>query len=225
MRHGSQAQPVLDGGRRTRSIRTMPTAPVLRDEPASGHGAADALIAAFAPMPFSDGAEVAVVHALRAARAITLALVAEETGTVLGQVIFSPAFLAGRPSEWHVVEGERALKIAAAPEVYPTYDEERRLEFAKRFSEFFFAAVNQGRVHTGYVEILWPRIDEFIAVYDQTKTTNHFAAGEAMVEALRGAQVAPPKFPPVVEPSAEFGKSRRGDGSKSGRDLDDDIPF
>ena len=46
---------------------------------------------AFAPMPYSDGTEPDVIDRLRNADALTLSLVAEIDGEVVGQVTFSPA--------------------------------------------------------------------------------------------------------------------------------------
>ncbi|WP_156464925.1 hypothetical protein [Mesorhizobium sp. Root552] len=110
---------------------------------------------------------------------------------------------------WSVYEGERALKIAQESELHPTFEEERRLAFAKQFDDFFFT--KSGDIRTGYVEVLWPRIDEFVEIYEQTKTSNYFAAGEAMKAALTSARVAAPDWPKKVP-------------AKS-RDLDDEIPF
>lgn len=46
---------------------------------------------AFAPMPYADGDEQDVIDRLRDAGALTLSLVAEQDGAIIGQVTFSPA--------------------------------------------------------------------------------------------------------------------------------------
>lgn len=113
---------------------------------------------------------------------------------------------------WSVFEGERALKIAKEPELHPTFEEERRLAFCREFWPFFFSGNRNGDIRTGYVEVLWPRIDEFVELYENTKTTNYFAAGEAMKAALLTANVAPPDWPSKAKAPVD-------------RSLDDEIPF
>lgn len=78
--------------------------PVLREEREADAAALDALIAAaFAPMPFSSGTEAAIVAALRREGAVTLALVAERAGALLGHAVFSPAMAAGRAAGWQAL--------------------------------------------------------------------------------------------------------------------------
>ncbi|RWI60272.1 MAG: hypothetical protein EOQ93_03145 [Mesorhizobium sp.] len=113
---------------------------------------------------------------------------------------------------WSVSEGERALKMAMEDDLHPTFEEERRLAFCRRFWEFFFVGNKNGDIRTANVEVLWSRIDEFIDLYEKTKSTNYFAAGEAMKTALLSANIAPPDWPKKAPAKPE-------------RDLDDEIPF
>ncbi len=77
---------------------------IIRDEQVADHRAVSTLIeAAFAPMPFSDGTEAALPDALRAAGAVTLALVAERDEVVVGHVLFSVARVGGYSSAWHTL--------------------------------------------------------------------------------------------------------------------------
>lgn len=55
---------------------------------------------AFAPMPFSDGSEVDILRALRGSDDLTLSLVAEENGMVVGHVAFSPVTIDGVHDGW-----------------------------------------------------------------------------------------------------------------------------
>lgn len=66
------------------------------DEPAIR----DVTARAFATMPFSEGDEQNLIGALRAAGALTLSLVAEREGCVVGHVAFSPAYTGGSQGEW-----------------------------------------------------------------------------------------------------------------------------
>ena len=77
---------------------------VIREERAGDWEAVNDLITlAFSPMPFSSGTEAAIATSLRQSGAAVVALVAEQAGNVVGQVLFSPAFIADRPSSWHAM--------------------------------------------------------------------------------------------------------------------------
>lgn len=56
---------------------------------------------AFAPMPYSDGEEAQYIDRLRADGDLTLSLVAEEAGRIIGHVAFSPAYLNGVFDGWY----------------------------------------------------------------------------------------------------------------------------
>ena len=56
--------------------------------------------AAFATAEHSSGTEAAIVERLRAAGALTLSLVAEEAGAVVGHVAFSPVEIGGEDRGW-----------------------------------------------------------------------------------------------------------------------------
>ena len=84
---------------------------IIRDERAADFAAVGALIdAAFAPMDFASGTEAAIVVALREAGAVTVGLVAEEAGEIVGQATFSPVTVDGVASGWHALG-----PIAVAP--------------------------------------------------------------------------------------------------------------
>ncbi len=56
--------------------------------------------AAFRDAPHSSGTEAAIVDALRDAGALTLSLVAEEQGRIVGHVAFSPVTINGEAGRW-----------------------------------------------------------------------------------------------------------------------------
>lgn len=56
---------------------------------------------AFRGRPYSDGNEAPIVEALRTAGALTVALVAEKDGEILGQVAFSPVAIDGTARDWY----------------------------------------------------------------------------------------------------------------------------
>lgn len=97
---------------------------------------------------------------------------------------------------WSVSDAERALGLARLPDVHPTFEEERRLDFAKRWWQFFFINSNAWAVDRQFADILWPQIDEYIAVEENNRSTNAIAAGEAMSKALLLAGITPPEWMP-----------------------------
>lgn len=96
---------------------------------------------------------------------------------------------------WDVSDGVRALKMAERREFFPTYEEERRLLFCKEHWPFFYGSDDFTFYLNYYVDILWPRIDEFMQIHDDNRMTDYFAAGRAMQEALEGAKLKAPKWP------------------------------
>ena len=57
-------------------------------------------IAAFANQPYSHQTEHLIVESLRADNALTISLVAEVDGEVVGQIAFSPLKIGGKDCEW-----------------------------------------------------------------------------------------------------------------------------
>ncbi len=57
--------------------------------------------AAFAPMPYSDGTELAIVDMLRETNAMTLSLVDEIDGNILGYIAFSAVTIGDKTCDWY----------------------------------------------------------------------------------------------------------------------------
>jgi putative acetyltransferase len=75
---------------------------IIRDEIPADHAAITALIdEAFRGRPYSEGTEAAIVTRLRDAGALTLSLVAEDEGQIVGQVAFSPVTIGEGLLGWH----------------------------------------------------------------------------------------------------------------------------
>ncbi len=119
---------------------------------------------------------------------------------------------------WNVSDGVRALTMAAERGFFPNYEEEKRLAFAKDHWPFFWHTKDRRLFLNHYVDVLWPRIDEFVQIHDDQKTSDWFAAGTAMQAALRGARLRPPAWP--VDPEKPTPQKPR-----PSIELDDDIPF
>lgn len=113
---------------------------------------------------------------------------------------------------WSVYEGERALKIAAEPTLHPTYEEEKRLEFTRRFWPFFYHDRKGQIFRDEFVDILWPHIDYLISSHDEMKARDINAGPSLMADLLNDAKVDPPQWPPP--PQHNFGS-----------DFPDELPF
>jgi putative acetyltransferase len=80
---------------------------IIREERAADFDAIRAMVeAAFrAPNPHGKAdyvpTEHLIIDALRRARALTLALAAEDGGTIVGHIAFSPVLIDRRPQGWH----------------------------------------------------------------------------------------------------------------------------
>jgi putative acetyltransferase len=75
---------------------------IIRDETASDMEAIYQLTqAAFADHPISNHTEQFIVNALRAAGALTISLVAEKDGEVVGHIAFSPVSISDGSRDWY----------------------------------------------------------------------------------------------------------------------------
>ena len=133
---------------------------------------------------------------------------------------------------WDVIDGVRALKVSRDQRLFPTFEEEYRLEFTKKHWPFFYQTSRCEIYRDGLIEILWPKIDEFLEIWDKTKANDYFAAGKAMRKAINDAGVVPPDWPPkkvdkpAVPEVAGGGKPKPvWEPPTSADDLDDEIPF
>lgn len=86
--------------------------PAIRPERAGDAAAIHSLVAAaFVGHPHSDGSEPGIVDRLRAAGALTLSLVAEQDGAIIGHAAFSAVTISDSASGWYGLG-----PLAVAPE-------------------------------------------------------------------------------------------------------------
>lgn len=77
-------------------------ATIIRPEiPADAPAIAAIITAAFAPLPYSSHTEARIVAGLRAADALSVALVAEAADSLIGHVAASPVTIDGEDRGWH----------------------------------------------------------------------------------------------------------------------------
>ena len=82
-------------------VREQETTVLIRPERPDDVDAIDRLtVDAFEPQSFSDGSEAPIIRSLRASGDLTLSLVAEDEGDVVGHVAFSPVTIDGSHDGW-----------------------------------------------------------------------------------------------------------------------------
>lgn len=82
----------------------MSTDVTIRPERLADHAVVgDLITTAFAGMPYADGDEAELVETLRRENAISVSLVAESSGAVMGQIVFSPAFAPDGAEIWYAL--------------------------------------------------------------------------------------------------------------------------
>lgn len=85
-----------------RNETAMPPAPVIRNETDANVSAiTEVTVAAFKTLEISNHTEQFIIEALRAAKALTLSLVAEVDGRVVGHIAFSPVTLSDGTPHWY----------------------------------------------------------------------------------------------------------------------------
>lgn len=83
-------------------LKVMNTKPVIRNETSADIKAiSEVTIAAFKTLEVSNQTEHFIIEALRTAQALTLSLVAEIGGRVVGHIAFSPVTLSDGTKDWY----------------------------------------------------------------------------------------------------------------------------
>ena len=111
---------------------------------------------------------------------------------------------------WDPEEGVRTLKLLACEDYPSTYDEDDLREFTKTHWDFFYRSEKAKTPHRAFVEILWPKIEDYRRIWREQRDSDYWAAGKKMAADLSAAKVASPTWPRQ---------------SQHKTDLDDEIPF
>jgi hypothetical protein len=119
---------------------------------------------------------------------------------------------------WHISEGIRWIMVASEPMLYPTFEEEYKMSFIEVHWPFFYTNSRRNIYKEWSIDVIWPRIDEFVDIWTRTKTTDYFAAGKAMQDVIRLGGLKPPDWPVKVE-------EKPASPRRPNADLDDEIPF
>ncbi len=116
---------------------------------------------------------------------------------------------------WDPDEGVRALNLLASESYPTTFEEDELRAFTLVHHEFFYTSENGHTPQKASTNVLWPKIDKYLELWRETKSTDYWACGKLMVEDLAAAGLSPPHWPTSFgSPSRDFSK-----------DLDDEVPF
>jgi hypothetical protein len=120
---------------------------------------------------------------------------------------------------WDPDVGVRTLKLLAFPDYPSTYEEDELRRFTKAHWVFFYTQLKSDEPRRAYVEILWPKIDEYQRVWRDQRGSNYWAAGVAMAADLSAAQLKAPSWPAAMPADSSAAQPARRES------LDDEIPF
>lgn len=73
---------------------------IRKERPGDEDGIHSLTLAAFEPMSYSSGTEAPIIRSLRTSGDLTLSLVAEEDGAIVGHIAFSPVTINGVHDHW-----------------------------------------------------------------------------------------------------------------------------
>jgi hypothetical protein len=122
---------------------------------------------------------------------------------------------------WDPDEGVRTLRLLTNSGYPSTFDEDELKAFTLAHWQFFYLDHRGNEPKRRFLQILWPKIDRYIEIWRAKKSTDYWAAGEAMKADLAAARVAAPDWPPsFVAPAKPTAKV-----PESAPDPDEDIPF
>ena len=113
---------------------------------------------------------------------------------------------------WDTEDGVRTLKLCAEPDYPTTYEEDELMSFVKFHKPFFYVVGRSDEPNRGFVQMLWPKIEEYQRIWRDERGQDYWAAGKAMAADLRAANLKPPSWPPEKKPD-------------QAKELDDEIPF
>jgi hypothetical protein len=126
---------------------------------------------------------------------------------------------------WHVSEGIRSLKVMSEKRTFPNYEEEFKVSFTRSHWPFFYITNKFDEYKEWSVGVIWPRFDEFVEIWRNTKATNYWAATKAMQKAISDAGLIAPEWPIAKPPAKPISPNPPKQEALGGGDIDDDIPF
>jgi hypothetical protein len=121
---------------------------------------------------------------------------------------------------WHPDDGVRTLNTIFDSDVRTSFEEDEIASFVEQHQDFFFVGGTNRQPILVFVQVLWPKIDEYLRHWREHKSSDRWATGTLMLQAIKAAGMKGPEWPKVAASArkpAMVGAKRE--------DMDDEIPF
>src|SRR4029077_6766594 len=113
-------------------------------------------------------------------------------------------------------EGVRTINIVFDKDIRTNFEEDEIADLIEQHSEFFLTGTGQSRKPlSAFVQVLWPKMSEYLEHWRENKSHNRWATGELMLQAIKSAGMRGPDWPRGSKPTPPVKIS----------DMDDEIPF
>lgn len=119
---------------------------------------------------------------------------------------------------WHPEEGIRTIKMIFDSDIPTDYGEDEIKDMIQQHEVFFFQGLpGNPSPFVTFIQVLWPKINDYVEHWRDHKATDRWATGALMLQAIQAAGMKGPQWPPVPR-----GPSPK---AKPSQELDDEIPF
>lgn len=121
---------------------------------------------------------------------------------------------------WHPEEGVRMMNMINDSDLQTNFEEDEIRDFVDQHWEFFYSSPTDKKPLTVFVQVLWPKINDYIEHWRENKTRNRWATGLLMLTAIKEADMQGPNWPRKASAPKPHPVAR-----KPHDDINDDIPF
>jgi hypothetical protein len=118
---------------------------------------------------------------------------------------------------WHPEEGMRTLNLIFDKQIPTSFDEDEIAGFVRQHWQFFFNTSDLKNPVIVFVQVIWPQIDVYLDHWREHKSADRWATGSLMLQAIKGAGMQGPTWPPRSSTPAP--------ARAPAEDIDDEIPF
>ena len=98
---------------------------------------------------------------------------------------------------WDDNPGIRAINFARDKATFPTTKEEDLIHFINRHIGFFSKTSDIANVCCEHIDVLWPSIERYVKLWQDTRATKPWQAGYEMALVLKQAGLPIPAWPPT----------------------------
>jgi hypothetical protein len=140
------------------------------------------------------------------------------------QVILGGDYHQNWQSFWDPDEGVRTLNLLACSQYPSNYEEDELKSFTEAHPDFFYHydGARTKKPRRAFVQILWPKIEEYRRIWREQRERDYWAAGIAMAADLAAAKIEPPVWPRQARTKPAPQTNTKPDPQMN---TDDEIPF